>query len=167
MDFHQTAGHSPSQKPLKKEIAQATGLLARYDHDTVDYIVRFAIEKGAETNFRMQHFGAVLGYVELALAEQLARAERARRERVSQEQRDKEEADRRAEQAAFEALPAEERARVHFDRWTMFQEVLRKRIPDSERATKWQETLEQEKAKDVERTRQTVSTPYAARQKGL
>ncbi len=77
--FHSKAGHSAVQ-PTPKELNQAKAILVENPEPAARFIVDFALEKARETNFRMRHFGAVLGYAAEALEHHKRAAVRSRRE---------------------------------------------------------------------------------------
>lgn len=89
--FHWKAGHPESQPSTPKELKQAKDLLTKHGEDTSKALVNFAFERAAETQFRMEHFGAVLTYVSrglasLATAEARHRAEEdTKRKRVEED----------------------------------------------------------------------------------
>jgi hypothetical protein len=44
-------------------------LITRYGIEKTRYLIEFAADKARETNFKIQHFGAVLSYASRALAD--------------------------------------------------------------------------------------------------
>jgi hypothetical protein len=94
--FHQRLQGTPQGRPSAKELQQAEALLRAQGEERARAIVTYALQQATQTGFQMQHFGAVLGSTEAALAE-LAR--QAQREQRHQEARQREAAERhRAEQ---------------------------------------------------------------------
>src|SRR5262249_47073706 len=77
-----------------KELKQAKDLLAEHDLATCRLIVDFAVDHAAQPNFKMRHFGAVLGYV----PEALVSLEQSRTRQLREEQ------DRRRHQEEMEAF---------------------------------------------------------------
>ena len=74
--FHGVAEHQPQSK----EIAQAIALITQHGLDTARHVIDFTRVTAESTNFKIQHFGAVLSYTSRAIAD-LERQERAREER--------------------------------------------------------------------------------------
>ena len=56
-------------QPLSKETSQALALVTQHGLENTKHIIEYAVRKAAETNFSMQHFGAVLSYASRAIAE--------------------------------------------------------------------------------------------------
>ena len=67
--FHQTFHGVSAHTPQSKETDQALDLVSRYGLEKSQRIVDFVREQAASTNYRIQHFGAVLSYTSRALAE--------------------------------------------------------------------------------------------------
>ncbi|HEV8413047.1 MAG TPA: replication initiation protein [Bryobacteraceae bacterium] len=67
--FHQTFHGVSAHAPQSKETGQAFDLVSRYGLEKSKRIVDFAREQATSTNYRIQHFGAVLSYTSRALAE--------------------------------------------------------------------------------------------------
>lgn len=60
--FHRIVHGVEHHEPRSKELGQALALLSQHGFERTKHIIEFATGKGAETNFQMQHFGAVLAY---------------------------------------------------------------------------------------------------------
>jgi hypothetical protein len=67
--FHRTFHGVSSHAPQSKETDQALALVTQYGLEKSQRIVDFARDQAASTNYRIQHFGAVLSYTSRALAE--------------------------------------------------------------------------------------------------
>ena len=67
--FHKTVHAVDSNDPQSKEVGQALSLITQHGAEETKFIVEFAAARAGETNFPMQHFGAVLSYASRALAE--------------------------------------------------------------------------------------------------
>jgi hypothetical protein len=67
--FHRTFHGVSAHAPQSKETDQALALVTQYGLEKSQRIVDFAREQAASTNYRIQHFGAVLSYTSRALAE--------------------------------------------------------------------------------------------------
>ena len=94
--FHQGLQGTPKGRPSAKELQQAEALVRAQGEERARAIVTYALQQATQTGFQMQHFGAVLGSTEAALA---ALARQAQREQRHQEARQREAAERqRAEQ---------------------------------------------------------------------
>ena len=89
--FHDGIGASKDRRPSKRELEQAGGLLERLGPRESAALVDHALRAAKETQFKMRHFGAVLGY-ETEAAEALRREEQ-RRIRVERERREQFEKD--------------------------------------------------------------------------
>jgi hypothetical protein len=107
--FHVKAGHPQSQAATPKEVKQAKDLLASHPLETCRAVVDFALEKAAETNFKMRNFGAILAYVPEALASLEQTQARRRRLQEERARREAEDAQIAAERAAYFNLPPEHR----------------------------------------------------------
>ena len=66
--FHKVMHGVDLHQPQSKETGQAVRLVSQHGIDQAKFIVQFAFEKATETNFKPQHFGAVLSYTSRALA---------------------------------------------------------------------------------------------------
>lgn len=67
--FHQRVhGTDMEYQPTRRELEQATQLLAEYGREAASYVVEFACREAPKTKFEMQVFGAVLVYEKRALA---------------------------------------------------------------------------------------------------
>jgi len=67
--FHQTVHGVDNHLPQWKEIDQALSLLTQHGADLASFVIDYAAAKAKETNFSMQAFGAVMGYVSRATRE--------------------------------------------------------------------------------------------------
>jgi len=67
--FHKTVHGVVNHLPQSKETDQALTLLTQHGAENTKHIIEFAARKATETNFQMQHFGAVLSYTSRAIAE--------------------------------------------------------------------------------------------------
>ena len=124
--FHELAGHPASQKPLAKEIKQASDLIAEHGEETARWIVQFALQKAPETNFRPRHLGAVLSFVSDALMAREGHLENERR-RVERERDEREREKQLSEdRAAYAALSPEEKLERDLERWRVFFPALHK-----------------------------------------
>lgn len=83
--FHDGIGAAQDRRPAKRELEQAGELLERIGARQAAALVDHALRAAKETNFKMRHFGAVLGY-ETEAAEAL-RQEEQRRIRAQHERR--------------------------------------------------------------------------------
>ena len=63
--FHQVENHSP----LSKETSQALSLLSQHGLARAQAVVDFAYRQSRQSNFQVQHFGAILSYASRAIAE--------------------------------------------------------------------------------------------------
>jgi len=77
--FHERLGR-PQHRPTAKELRQAAELLSEHGPDASRFIVDFAVAFARRTGFKMRHFGAVLSYLDEALAEHQKRLRKAIRE---------------------------------------------------------------------------------------
>ena len=59
--FHELMGHSHNSF-TDKERSQAAELLKLYSDKEARALIEYAVREGQKTNFKMQHFGAILGY---------------------------------------------------------------------------------------------------------
>jgi len=75
--FHKTVHAVDSHDPQSKEVGQALSLITQHGAAAAMFIVEYAAARAGETNFSMQHFGAVLSYASRAMAER-DRSRRAR-----------------------------------------------------------------------------------------
>jgi hypothetical protein len=66
--FHQLQFGADSPRPLPKELEQAETLAREYGLEKAEFIVRYAINEAPKTHFQMKTFGAVLTYINEALA---------------------------------------------------------------------------------------------------
>jgi hypothetical protein len=66
--FHKTVHNVEQHVPQPKEIGQALSLITQYGNDRSKFIIEYAGREAGETNFRIQHFGAVLSYASRAVA---------------------------------------------------------------------------------------------------
>jgi hypothetical protein len=66
--FHKVMHGVDMHQPQSKETGQAVRLVSQHGIEQAKFIVQFASEKASETNFKPQHFGAVLAYTSRALA---------------------------------------------------------------------------------------------------
>lgn len=127
--FHRKARHPDTQDAIPKELAQAKDLLAAHGFDACRSIVDFAIEKAAETNFKVRHFGAVLAYVPEAIAALDRTRLRKRRAEDERRRRDEETARIAAEREAYFKLPPEERLAHRLNRHVAVFKTLERREP--------------------------------------
>ena len=67
--FHRLVHHVDLHEPQSKELGQALTLIAQYGFEKAKHVVEYAGSKAQETNFNMQHFGAVLSYASRAAAD--------------------------------------------------------------------------------------------------
>jgi hypothetical protein len=67
--FHKTVHAVANHQPQLKETDQALTLLTQHGMEKARHIIEYAARKATETNFLMQHFGAVLSYASRAIAE--------------------------------------------------------------------------------------------------
>jgi hypothetical protein len=89
--FRQGLAEQPLRRPSAKELLQAEGLLREQGEERARAIVTYALQQAPQTGFQMQHFGAVLGYQEAALA---ALARHGQQEEHQQEERQRQAAER-------------------------------------------------------------------------
>jgi len=78
--FHRKIHGVENHVPQSKEVSQALTLIGQYGVEKTHSIVEYAAAQAAETNFKIQHFGAILSYTSRALAahgRQPTEAERA------------------------------------------------------------------------------------------
>ena len=83
--------HLPRREPRPKEIERARELIATVGGGNARVVLDYALAEAPKTGFRMQTFGAVLGYSEAALDN----SERHERTRAKEEAREAQEAKRR------------------------------------------------------------------------
>lgn len=117
--FHQRFHGVDSSEPLSKELDQASALIAKYGLEQARHIVDYTFVKAQETQFHIQHFGALLNYAVRAIADfgpsqtrkARLKAESAQREAI-QKEREASLADQEAESQKFSiqlaALPPED-----------------------------------------------------------
>ena len=67
--FHRLVHNVESHEPQSKELGQALTLIGQYGFEKAKHVVEYASSKAGETNFNMQHFGAVLSYASRASAD--------------------------------------------------------------------------------------------------
>ena len=108
--FRQGLVERPTRRPSAKELQQAEALIREQGEERARAIVTYALQQAPQTDFQMQHFGAVLGYQEAALAE-LAR--QAQQTQQQQEERQRQAAERHQLQQEREQ---EERAAAVLER---------------------------------------------------
>jgi hypothetical protein len=66
--FHRKIHGVENHVPQSKEVSQALTLIGQHGVDKTHSIIEYAAEQAAETNFKIQHFGAILSYTSRALA---------------------------------------------------------------------------------------------------
>lgn len=88
--FRQGLAVLPQRPPSAKELQQAATLLREQGEERARAIVTYALQQAPQTGFQMQHFGAVLGYQDAALAELMRQAQREQRHQEERQQRDAE-----------------------------------------------------------------------------
>lgn len=109
----------PKGRVSAKALQQAEALIREQGEERARTIVSYALQQAPQTGFQMQHFGAVLGYQQAALAE------RARQAQHQQEERQRQAAERQRLQQEREQ---EERAAAVLERLSDAQrEVYRQR----------------------------------------
>lgn len=111
--FRQGLSATVPRRPRAKELQQAEALLRAHGEERARAIVSYALREAARTDFPMQHFGAVLGYAEQALAaftqqaqQTQALAELRQRQRADQQQIEAERVQDEHAAAVLAALPA-------------------------------------------------------------
>jgi hypothetical protein len=102
--FRQGLAERPTRRPSTKDLQQAEALIRAHGEERARAIVTYALQQALQTGFQMQHFGAVLGYQEAALAE-LAR-------QAQQVQHQQEELQRQAAERQRLQLEREQEARA-------------------------------------------------------
>jgi hypothetical protein len=75
--FHKTLHGVENHQVQSKELGQALRLVSQHGIEQAKFVVEFAADRAPETNFKPQHFGAVLSYASRALAAFSRRAARA------------------------------------------------------------------------------------------
>jgi len=65
--FHKKIHGVENHYPHSKEISQALSLISQHGTEKTNHIIEYAAARAAETNFKIQHFGAVLSYASRAL----------------------------------------------------------------------------------------------------
>jgi len=88
--FRQGLAALPQRRPSAKDLQQAEMLLREQGEERARAIVTYALQQAPQTGFQMQHFGAVLGYQDAALAELVRQAQREQRHQEERQQRDAE-----------------------------------------------------------------------------
>ena len=78
--FRQGLGERPKRRPSAKELQQAEALIRAQGEERARAIITYALQQAPQTGFQMQHFGAVLGYQEAALAELTHQAQQVQRQ---------------------------------------------------------------------------------------
>jgi len=126
--FRQGLVEHPKRRPSAKELQQAEALIRVQGEERARAIVTYALQQALQTGFQMQHFGAVLGYQEAALAELTRQAQQVQHQ---QEERQRQAAERhrlqqereQEEQAAavLERLPDAQRE--------VYRQRARERLP--------------------------------------
>ena len=114
--FRQGLVERPTRRPSAKELQQAEALIREQGAEQARAIVTYALQQAPQTDFQMQHFGAVLGYQDAALAE-LAR--QAQQTQQTQEERQRQAAERHQLQQEREQ---EERAAAVLEQLSGFPE---------------------------------------------
>jgi hypothetical protein len=89
--FRQGLGEQPKRRPSAKELQQAEALIRAQGEERARAIVTYALQQASQTGFQMQHFGAVLGYQDAALAELARQAQQVQHQ---QEERQRQAAER-------------------------------------------------------------------------
>jgi len=114
--FRQGLMERPTRRPSAKELQQAEALIRAQGAEQARAIVTYALQQAPQTDFQMQHFGAVLGYQDAALAELARQAqqvqhqqEELQRQAAEQQrlQQEREQEERAA--AVLERLPDAQR----------------------------------------------------------
>ena len=108
--FRQGLAERPTRRPTAKELQQAAALLHEQGEERARAIVTYALQQAPQTGFEMQHFGAVLGYQDAALAELTRQAQQVQHQ---QEERQRQAAER---QRLQEEREQEERAAAVLER---------------------------------------------------
>jgi hypothetical protein len=108
--FRQGLVERPTRRPSAKELQQAEALIREQGAEQARAIVTYALQQAPQTDFQMQHFGAVLGYQEAALAELTRQAQQTQQQ---QEERQRQAAERHQLQQEREQ---EERAAAVLER---------------------------------------------------
>ena len=67
--FHHIVHGVNTHEPQSREMNQAVSLIGQYGPEKARHIVDYTKAKASETNFNIQHFGAVLSYASRAVAE--------------------------------------------------------------------------------------------------
>lgn len=67
--FHRIIHGTEQHEPQSRESDQALTLFTRYGFEKTKHIIDYAAGKATETNFKIQHFGAVLSYTSRAIAD--------------------------------------------------------------------------------------------------
>jgi len=75
--FHQVVHGLSAHEPQSKELSQAGTLIGQYGVARARHIIEYAAEQAKQTNFAMQHFGAVLSYASRGAADFQARRQAA------------------------------------------------------------------------------------------
>jgi hypothetical protein len=115
--FRQGLVAQPPRHPHAKELQQAEALLREHGDERARAIVTYALREAARTDFHMQHFGAVLGYQEMALAALAQQAQQTQelaalrqRQIIEQQEMEAERAQEDRAAAVLAALPEAQRA---------------------------------------------------------
>jgi hypothetical protein len=104
--FRQGLVVTPPRRPSAKELQQAETLLREHGDARARAIVTYALGEARRTDFQMQHFGAVLGYQEAALAALTQQVQQAQRQEATRQRQAAEQQEMEAERAQEERAAA-------------------------------------------------------------
>src|SRR5581483_2210865 len=85
--FHQTFHKRENFQPHPSEVDKAAELLSRHSPEKSRFIVDFAMKQATQTNFRMEHFGAILKIYEQPGGHEFEKDRQAREELARQRAR--------------------------------------------------------------------------------
>jgi hypothetical protein len=97
--FHRQANRPESQTATRKELAHADALIREHGEKQCHDLVDLAIAKGAETNFKMREFGAILSYIPEIL-EEFSREHRKRQQQIAHRRKEADEEERKVDSKA-------------------------------------------------------------------
>jgi hypothetical protein len=104
--FREGLKTKPTRRPSAKELQQAEALLREHGDERARAIVTYAVREAARTDFQMQHFGAVLGYTDAALAVQAQQGQQTQHQEERRQQQLAEQQQLEAERAQEERAAA-------------------------------------------------------------
>jgi hypothetical protein len=136
--FHKEITKKDDCIPRKKELEKAEELIKKYGEEKTWFIVKYAVAKMQETNFKPEHFGAIKNYV----SDSLNKFESEQKLKRKKEEKNKEDFEQKIEEYKrwFENTP-EQRVQHMVDFWMNKVKTFEKRDPTEEEILKRQQEL--------------------------